>query len=279
MTDPGGRTAAATAGRCRYGRDMIKGVQTPGGTAPRRRRGRALAPMGVATAIVLAACGGSTAEQAAPATAAPAPVAAAAIPAEPTVPPPPPTTLPPTTTLSPTTTAAPTTVPPTTAAPITTEPPATIALEHAEQATDPVQPPADAWAEEPVVEMGTISIPKIDVSMTMYEGVRLTTLERGPGHWPGSALPGEAGNVVVGGHRVSSHAVFRHVDDLEAGDEIIFDDEDGRHVYRVRDVQIISPYDVWIVDPTETPTATLFACHPPGSTAQRIAVFADLVTG
>ena len=231
------------------------------------------ASAGVAAAIVLAACGGaSTDETAAPTTeAVPAP-----IPAEPTAPP---TTLSGTTTTTAPATTAPTTAPPSTA-PVTTEPPATIALEHDdEQETEPIEPPADAWSEEPVIEMGTISIPKLDVSMTMYEGVRLTTLERGPGHWPGSALPGQVGNVVVGGHRVSSHAVFRHVDDLEAGDEIVFDDEAGRHVYLVRDVQIIDPYDVWIVDPTETPTATLFACHPPGSTAQRIAVFADLVDG
>lgn len=145
--------------------------------------------------------------------------------------------------------------------------------------TGPIDPPLDAYASEPVIEMGTISIPKIGVSMTMYEGIRLTTLDHGPGHWPGSALPGGAGNVVVGGHRSSKHQVFRHVDQLVAGDEIVFDDANGRHVYRVDRVEIVEPTAVWIVEPTETPTATLFACHPPGSTRQRIVVFADLVTG
>jgi sortase A len=114
--------------------------------------------------------------------------------------------------------------------------------------------------------------------MTMYEGIRLTTLDYGPGHWPGSALPGRPGNVVVGGHRSSKHQVFRDVDQLVAGDEIVFDDDSGRHVYRVDRVEIVEPEAVWIVEPTETPTATLFACHPPGSTRQRIVVFADLVT-
>ncbi len=127
--------------------------------------------------------------------------------------------------------------------------------------------------------MGSIAIPKLGVDMTMYEGIRLTTLDYGPGHWPGTALPGQAGNVVVGGHRTSKHRVFRNVDQLVAGDEIIFQDQNGEHVYLVDRVEIVPPTAIWIVDPTETATATLFACHPPGSTAQRIVVFADLATG
>jgi sortase A len=149
----------------------------------------------------------------------------------------------------------------------------------AAQETEPIAPPLDAHASEPVIEMGTISIPKIGVATTLYEGIRLTTLDYGPGHWPGSALPGRPGNLVVAGHRSSKHQVFREVDQLASGDEIVFEDAAGRHVYRVDRVEIVDPTAMWIVDPTETPTATLFACHPPGSTRQRIVVFADLVTG
>ena len=126
--------------------------------------------------------------------------------------------------------------------------------------------------------MGSISIPKLGVEMTMYEGIRLSTLDYGPGHWPGTALPGEPGNVVVGGHRTSKHRVFRNVDQLEPGDEIVFADASGSHTYLVNRVEIVNPTAMWIVEPTDTPTATLFACHPPGSTAQRIIVFADLAT-
>jgi sortase A len=144
------------------------------------------------------------------------------------------------------------------------------------QATKPIAPPADPSAKEPVIEMGSIAIPKIGVEMTMYEGIRMTTLDYGPGHWPGTALPGQVGNVVVGGHRTSKHRVFRNVDQLVPGDEIIFSDDNGRHVYLVNRVEIVNPDAVWIVNPTPTATATLFACHPPGSTAQRIIVFADL---
>jgi sortase A len=126
--------------------------------------------------------------------------------------------------------------------------------------------------------VGRIQIPKLGVDMAMYEGIRLTTLDYGPGHWPGSAMPGQAGNVVVGGHRTSKHRVFSDVDQLVPGDHIVFTDPSGTHTYAVSKVQIVQPTDVWIIDPTPTPTATLFACHPPGSTAQRIVVFADLVS-
>ena len=129
-----------------------------------------------------------------------------------------------------------------------------------------------------MIELGTIEIPKIDVSMTMYEGIRLSTLDRGPGHWPGTAMPGQVGNVVVAGHRTSGHQVFRSIDVLVEGDEILFTETDGSvHRYRVTSSRIVVPTEVWIVDQTPTPTATLFACHPPGSVRERYVVFAELV--
>ncbi|MDA0201763.1 MAG: class E sortase [Ilumatobacteraceae bacterium] len=129
-----------------------------------------------------------------------------------------------------------------------------------------------------MIELGTIEIPKIDVSMTMYEGIRLSTLDRGPGHWPGTAMPGQVGNVVVAGHRTSGHQVFRNIDVLVEGDEILFTETDGSvHRYRVTSSRIVVPTEVWIVDQTPTPTATLFACHPPGSVRERYVVFAELV--
>lgn len=238
----------------------------------RRSRRRVLVPAAVAGVLILAGCSGSDADTAAPpvqstATTAPAPTTAPAT--------------------APTTTAAPTTTPPTTVAPTTmpivTSPPSTSTtttvttlVVQAPPDETPIAPPADEYAQEPVIEVGSIVIPKLEVDMTMYEGIRLTTLDNGPGHWPGSALPGQSGNVVVGGHRTSSHKVFRNVDQLVAGDEIIFRGEAGEHTYHVNRVEVVDPTAIWIVDPTETATATLFACHPPGSTAQRIVVFADL---
>lgn len=190
-----------------------------------------------------------------------------------------PSTTPPSTTPSNTPASAATSAPPTAAdapalvpaAPTTAAPTTLPELE-----TGPIQPPSDPDAPEPVIELGRITIPAIGVDMPMYEGIRNATLDLGPGHWPGSAMPGSGGNVVVGGHRTSKHGVFRHVDQLVAGDEIVFVGGDGaQHVYVVNRIEVVDPTAVWIVEPTDTPQATLFACHPPGSTRERIVVFSD----
>ena len=184
---------------------------------------------------------------------------------------------PPTTTTAASTSTTSTTIPPTTSTTSTTAPPTT-STTSSTTLPAPEPPPTDERAPEPVIELGTIEIPKIDVSMTMYEGIRLSTLDRGPGHWPGTAMPGQVGNVVVAGHRTSGHQVFRNIDVLVEGDEILFTETDGSvHRYRVTSSRIVVPTEVWIVDQTPTPTATLFACHPPGSVRERYVVFAELV--
>ena len=254
------------------GGDLTSSGQVP--SAPRRSRRAPAGALAVVTLLGLTACGGSSepTADAASAISEPAETTTTSQTTTPT------TTTPPTTstTTSPTTTTT-TTTPTTTAASTTTTTTTTTSTLVVDDPTArPIAPPLDAYAHEPVIELGSIMIPKLGVDMTMYEGVRLTTLDYGPGHWPGSALPGESGNVVVGGHRTSGHRVFRNVDQLGPGDEIIFRDDAGEHTYVVTRVEVVEPTDVWIVEPTDTPTATLFACHPPGSTAQRIVVFADL---
>ena len=177
----------------------------------------------------------------------------------------------PTTTTSPattTTSTAATTTSTTTTVPVTTPPPL----------PEPAPPPAEDGSHEPRVELGSIEIPRIGLTRTMFEGIRLSTLDNGPGHWPGSAMPGEIGNVVVAGHRVSHNQDFRNLDDLQPGDEVIMSTATGRHVYRVRATEIVKPDAMWIIDQTAVPTATLFACHPPGSVSERIVVHLDLAT-
>src|SRR5262249_35729816 len=65
----------------------------------------------------------------------------------------------------------------------------------------PENPPKDPYADVPVRQVGTISIPKIGLLAPAYEGIWLTVLDHGPGHWPGSAEPGGRGNTVFAGHR------------------------------------------------------------------------------
>ena len=138
------------------------------------------------------------------------------------------------------------------------------------------QPPPDPDSPDPGMELGTIEIPKIGIKHSLWEGVSELTLDRGPGHWPGTALPGELGNVVIGGHRVSHDRPFRDIDQLVPGDEIVLTFGGVRHSYLVTSAQVVTPNDVWIINQTMAHTATLFACHPPGSTRERYIVFARL---
>jgi sortase A len=173
------------------------------------------------------------------------------------------------TTASPT--APPTTVAPTT--PATTSPPTVV-----ETLPQPAPPPPPR-ADEPYVELGTLEIPKLGIVQPMLEGITLNTLDLGPGHWPGTAMPGHLGNVVIAGHRTSHGKVFRDIDQLVAGDEVVFTTAEGRFVYVVTGTDIVQPDALYIIDQTPEHTATLFACHPPGSTRQRIVTHLALQDG
>lgn len=112
-------------------------------------------------------------------------------------------------------------------------------------------------------------------------GVTLGDLQRGPGHYPGTALPGEEGNFAVAGHRTTYGAPFFNLDQLRRGDEVVVTDPSGeRFVYRVRSQEIVAPGDTWVVgpDPLERgrPLLTLTTCNPRFSNAQRLIVFAEL---
>lgn len=140
----------------------------------------------------------------------------------------------------------------------------------------PIAPPPPGTVE-PEIVLGTIEIPAIGVSKTLYAGITMPTLDKGPGYWPGSALPGQIGNMVVAGHRTSKDRPFRDIDQLMPGDEVIVANDDGRFVYAVTGTEVVTPDALWITDQTYEHRITLFACHPPGSTAYRIVVYADLV--
>lgn len=141
----------------------------------------------------------------------------------------------------------------------------------------PAAPP-DPNSTEPFVEIGVIEIPRLGLRVPLAEGITLGTLDRGPSHWPGTAMPGEVGNVVVAGHRVTNTKPFRHIDDLVPGDEVIFEVAGTRWVYQMTAPEIVPPTGMHIVEQTAARTATLFACHPPGSARYRYVVHLELVT-
>jgi sortase A len=135
-----------------------------------------------------------------------------------------------------------------------------------------VVPPKDSYAPEPIQEIGTIEIPKIGLVHKVMHGVTLRNIDHGPSHWPGTPMPGEAGNTVFAGHRVTHSHPFRRINELVPGDEIFFTVAGVRSRYVVTGHEVVSPSRVDIVYPTPTPTVTLFACHPPGSARQRYVV-------
>lgn len=171
-----------------------------------------------------------------------------------------------------------TTVPPSEPVQTTVAPSPAIAAPVVQPLPVPVAPPTDIDADEAVVELGSIEIPSLGLSTTLYEGIRLPTFDRGPGHWPGTALPGEFGNAVIGGHRTSGTKPFRHLDDLVPGDPVIFTTLKGRFVYSVTSTEIVSPDELRVISQNPGFTATLFACNPVGSTRERIVVHLSLVS-
>jgi sortase A len=143
--------------------------------------------------------------------------------------------------------------------------------------TKPEAPPADPYANVPIIQIGSLEIPKIGELTPIYEGITLTVIDHGPGHWPGSALPGQIGNTVFPGHRVTHSHPFLNLDLLAPGDQIVFHMTGYDYVYKVTGTQIVYPTDLYIIDPTPTATVTLVACHPKHSAAQRIVVKGKLV--
>jgi sortase A len=134
----------------------------------------------------------------------------------------------------------------------------------------PEDAPADAHADTPVVVHGTLALPSIGVSQPLHEGVTLTAINRGPSHWPGTALPGQLGNVVVAGHRTTYTMPFYDIDRLVPGDPLVFSMNDGTvWTYELTATEIVDPDAMHIVEQTPEHTATLFACHPRGSAAWR----------
>jgi sortase A len=124
--------------------------------------------------------------------------------------------------------------------------------------------------------IGTISIPKIGASYDVVQGTDTSSLEKGPGHYPETALPGLDQTVAVAGHRTTYLAPFRHIDSLSAGDKIVLTMPYGRFTYAVQFDKIVLPTALWVTKDVGYERLVLSACNPLYSAAQRIIVFARL---
>ena len=119
---------------------------------------------------------------------------------------------------------------------------------------------------------GTIEIPALGLSETLREGIELRFLDFGPGHWPGTAFPGQPGNCVIAGHRVSHSRPFLFIDTVPTGAMMTLTMAGAAHDYVATSAGIVDPADNSILNWTAERSATIFACHPPGSVTQRYIV-------
>jgi sortase A len=124
--------------------------------------------------------------------------------------------------------------------------------------------------------IGRIDIPKIGVGFTIIQGTDELSLEKGPGHYPATALPGMGQTVGIAGHRTTYLAPFRHIDGLRPGDRIILTMRYGRFTYAVQYTKIVLPTALWVTRDVGYDRLILSACNPLYSAAQRIIVFARL---
>ena len=149
------------------------------------------------------------------------------------------------------------------------------------QSAAPASGPAAALrgaAPAPGSAIGRIEIPRLRVSAVIRAGSDARTLRLAVGYIPGTALPGEKGNVGLAGHR---DTFFRRLRDINPDDEIRVTTSNGVFHYYVQRTNIVRPKDVWVLNATSYPALTLITCYPftyVGSAPQRFIVRAALGT-
>lgn len=107
--------------------------------------------------------------------------------------------------------------------------------------------------------IGRIAIPRLLLSAVVIEGIDKTTLRRAVGHIPGTALPGQPGNVGLAGHR---DTLFRSLKNLKIKDEIRFSTLKGDFQYEVESLKVVEPDNVGVLAPSGENVLTLVTCYP-----------------
>jgi len=124
--------------------------------------------------------------------------------------------------------------------------------------------------------IGRLSIAKLGVAFDVVQGTSTGDLERGPGHYRTTALPGQGRTIAIAGHRTTYLAPFRNLNELHRGDRIVLQMPYGRFTYVVQGQRIVAPSAWWITRNAGYERLVLSACNPLYSASQRIAVFARL---
>jgi sortase A len=125
--------------------------------------------------------------------------------------------------------------------------------------------------------IGRIEIPRLGVSVVVVEGIDTPVLRRAVGHIPGTAMPGQIGNVGIAAHR---DTYFRPLRKIRRGDIVTLTTLRGDYRYSVVSTKIVKPEDVTVLDPDGNQILTLVTCYPfffVGSAPNRFIVRAQRV--
>lgn len=126
--------------------------------------------------------------------------------------------------------------------------------------------------------IGRIKAPDMDgLNAVVVQGTDTSSLQKGPGHYPDTSLPGEPGTVGIAGHRTTYLAPFRHIDSMGKGDPITVEMPYATFTYRVEKTEIVDPSNVGVVRDVGYPRLVLSACNPLYSAEERYIVYARLV--
>jgi sortase A len=121
-----------------------------------------------------------------------------------------------------------------------------------------------------------IQIPAINVDAPVVQGDGWEQLKKGVGQHAGTANPGEKGNAVLSAHNDIFGEIFRDLDRLQPGDEIILFTNQRSYTYLVVDTLVVEPTDVEVMAGTSQPNVTLISCYPYLVDDQRIVIKARL---
>jgi sortase A len=106
---------------------------------------------------------------------------------------------------------------------------------------------------------GLMEVPRLGLSVVVFEGSGDDVLGRGAGHLIESATLAETGNVVLAGHR---DTFFRPLRNIRMGDVIKVRTVSDERTYVVESTRVVTPRDVGVLDPTPKPVLTLVTCYP-----------------
>ncbi len=125
--------------------------------------------------------------------------------------------------------------------------------------------------------IGDIRIPVIGIDQVVVEGTNTPDLRKGPGHYIGTPLPGQGGNVAIAGHRTTYGHPFYNLDSVKVGDPIVLTTLQGIFVYDATKNFVVSPGDTHVIKNVFADELTLTTCNPRFSAATRLIVQAKLV--